>query len=29
MVELAPHDMIGDYEQLLQFDRFDQVPAPA
>jgi hypothetical protein len=29
MLELAPHDMIGDYEQLLQFDRFDKVPAPA
>lgn len=29
MLKLAPHDTIGDYEQLLQFDRFDKVPAPA
>jgi len=25
MLELAPHDMIGDYEQMLQFDK---LPAP-
>jgi hypothetical protein len=28
MLELAPHDMIGDYEHMLQFDQFDKVPAP-
>jgi hypothetical protein len=29
MLELAPQDMIGDYERTLQFDQFDKVPAPA
>lgn len=29
MLELAPQDMIGDYEHMLQFDMFDKVPAPA
>lgn len=29
MLELAPHDMIGDYEHLMQFDQFDRLPGPA
>jgi hypothetical protein len=29
MLELAPHDMIGDYERMLQFELLDRMPAPA
>ncbi|HEY1931542.1 MAG TPA: hypothetical protein VGG99_05985 [Acetobacteraceae bacterium] len=29
MLELAPHDMIGDYEQMLQFALLDRMPASA
>ena len=29
MLELAPQDMIGDYEKLIQFEHLDAMPMPA